>query len=344
MLAVISVALVVLAVTDPFGHLQAQAGAAIETTLEVRYLSADDIGTARETDLLVRVIGDSGAPASGASVQWTSSDPTRVMVGPLNGATSAQGTAVTRLVAQPRAARGPVVINIRATLPNGVQLSKAETVYIAGSLSRLAPLTPSLNFSGPGDRQKLIVALLDSTGQPAADGVPVAFQITTQNPLNVVTFVEMPGPFASVKSKDGRAEVTVHANQLGTATIRVQAGTVTQEIGAIVGTIATPTPTPTPVATPSPTVEPTVAPPSPTAPVPATGTWDPAPQAGVWALTYWQGPDSPIESAAQATAAATAFWVLRNEAGAIRFFGYSKTSPEASDAFTVRRGEAAFAR
>jgi hypothetical protein len=322
--------------------LWAQQPVTIETTFDARFLNADDIGTAKDTDMFVRVVGAGGAPVSGVSIQFTSSDPNRIAVSPMSGVSSAQGSLVAHLAAQPRAVRGPVTITTRATLPGGTQVSKVDTVFIAGALNRLVPVTSPLNLSGPGDRQKLVISLLDSTGQPSADGVPVAFSITTQNPLNVITFVEMPGPFASVKSKEGRAEITVQGNQLGVATVRVQASTVQVDVSVVVGVVVTPTPTVTPSPTPSPTVAPTVI---VTATVtPASGIWDPAPQAGVWALTYWQGNDAAIEAAAQVTTEATVFWVLRNEAGAIRFFGYSKVTPEASDVFTIRRGEAAFAK
>jgi hypothetical protein len=336
--------LVILAVVSgvgPRGLLRAQGAVAIESTLDARYLNSDDIGTAKDTDMFIRVVGDGGSPISGASVQWISSEPGRISIVPMTGVTSAQGSATTHLAAQPRAARGPVTITTRVTLPNGGQFTKVDTVFIAGSLSRLAPLTSPLTLSGPGDRQKLVVSLLDATGQPSADGVPVAFSITTQNPLNVVTFVEMPGPFVSIKSKEGRAEITVQANQLGSASIRIQANSVVQEMSVFVGAVATPTITPSPtvaptvVVTPSATVTPTVS--------PVLGTWDPLPQGEQWALSYWRAPDAPIESAAQNTSA-TSFWVLRNENGAIRFLGYSKQTPQASDIFTIQRGEAAFIR
>lgn len=311
------------------GTVRAQS-AQVEVTLDARYLSADTIGGQSEATLFLRVIGVNGAPVPAASVQWASSDPARIAVMPASGVTSAQGSAITRLAAQPRAARGPVTITSRVTLPSGEPVVNTQIVYIAGPLARLVPSPAVVALTSPGERATLTVYLLDESGLPAADGVPVAFSITKPAPLNVISFVEMPGPFISRKSKEGKVEVTVLANQLGTATVLVQASTVQQEIAVIVGAVATPTPTPT--ATPA------ASPPAP----PAVGTWEPTPQAGVWTLTYWQGDAAPIESAAQAAPQATLFWVLRNEGGSLRFLGYAKTAPEASDQFTVRRGEAAF--
>lgn len=291
----------------------------LEVTIDTRYLSADEIGAKKEATLFLRVLNPSGAPVPGASVQWSSSDPSRIAVGPANGVTSAQGSATTQLVAKPRAPRGPVIITSQVTLPSGELLMNTQTVSIAGPVARLVPLPPSLTLT-PGDRRKLTVLLVDEAGLPAADGVPVAFSVLMPSPVNVISFLEVPGLFGAVKSKDGSAEITVVANQAGTATVQVQVGTVSQGVGVTVASLA-PMPSPT---------------------VAVSGAWDPPPRAGMWVLTYWQGDEVGIETAAQAAPDATTFWVPRSEADGLRYLGYSKLWPQASDLIILRRGEGVF--